>query len=266
MSLGERPVWMPVSARSAPPWASCASPAGERLLVERRRFEVPVDALEIAEAEWLGAMRAVEHAEILHGTCPSLTRPVLIGAAPDRCRPIWTDRMRCPFTSAASVQAAALRRSRALGPHRGLSFAVNMFSVWRGCFTPDAVQAFLRAPCPPAPSERPAARPGSTIRSGKARERCGRPPQGRGPRGRGRSRASRRAASRPRRSRRAPAPRDGRRSDGRPRPPRPRSARRRPRGPSGRRPAVKAMARAKPPLRCAPAISRRQNEKSAKSA
>ena len=40
--------------------------AGDGLLVEGRRLEVPDDALQIAEAESLGAVRAVEHADIVH--------------------------------------------------------------------------------------------------------------------------------------------------------------------------------------------------------
>src|SRR4051794_16321846 len=57
-------------------------PTGQRLLVQRRRFEVPVDALEIAKAELVGAMRAVEYAEVLHGTWsfPDAPRPDRRGA------------------------------------------------------------------------------------------------------------------------------------------------------------------------------------------
>ena len=40
---------------------------GQGLLVERGRLEIPVDPLEVAEAGGLGALRAVEDADIFHG-------------------------------------------------------------------------------------------------------------------------------------------------------------------------------------------------------
>ncbi len=57
----------------------------QRVLVEARRLQVPVDALEVAQADLVGAERLVEYADVVHA-CSSWRRPLgpRPAAGPDR--------------------------------------------------------------------------------------------------------------------------------------------------------------------------------------
>ena len=113
LSLGERPVWTPVSARSAPPWMSLVSPRIEGLLVEGGRLEVPENALEIAEAEGLGALRAVEDADIVHG------KPLLI--VPHRATLTCPDMALHCSCSSGAVRPSSLAASRGMVGSAGVT-------------------------------------------------------------------------------------------------------------------------------------------------
>ena len=56
LSLGERPVWTPVSASKRAAFGDLRFAAHERLLVEGWRLEIPENPFEVAEADGFSAL------------------------------------------------------------------------------------------------------------------------------------------------------------------------------------------------------------------